>query len=111
MPRPADPDERRLADWVRYQRRVFDRLSEDQLRRLASIPGFSFDPRAEAFERRAAAYRAFVERRARPPRRHADEPVERALAVWAAEVREQYRGGRLPYSRLRAAADLGVIVR
>lgn len=38
--------ERSLADWVRYQRRIEEKLCDYQARRLELIEGFTWDPRS-----------------------------------------------------------------
>ncbi|PWB98186.1 hypothetical protein [Homoserinimonas hongtaonis] len=44
--RAAKPKrERSLADWVRYQRRIEEKLCDYQARRLEMIEGFTWDPR------------------------------------------------------------------
>lgn len=45
------PTERSLADWVRYQRRIEEKLCDYQARRLEAVRGFSWDPRARASNR------------------------------------------------------------
>jgi len=98
-----------MANWARYQRRRLGQLSRERVERLSAIPGWVWDSHAERFEARATEYAAFVARYGRPPRRHASEPAERSLGVWAAELRARAARRRLAYERLQVAAALGII--
>jgi len=97
----------RLHDWVRRQRRTCVELSSYQVARLEQIPGFSWEPLEEAWDRNAAAYAAFVERHHRRPSiRAAAGTVEHRLGVWVNNQRAAERHGRLPYHRVRELSDL-----
>ena len=97
----------RLHDWVRRQRRTCTEMVAYQAARLEQIPGFSWEPLEEAWDRNAAAYTAFVERHHRRPSiRAAVGTVEHRLGVWANNQRAAERHGRLPYHRVRELGDL-----
>jgi hypothetical protein len=97
----------RLHDWVRRQRRTCADLSTYQVVRLEQIPGFSWEPLEEAWDRNATAYTAFVEQHHRRPSiRAAAGTVEHQLGVWANNQRAAERHGRLPYHRVRELSDL-----
>ena len=97
----------RLHDWVRRQRRTCTEMSAYQVARLEQIPGFSWEPLEEAWDRNATAYTAFVEQHHRRPSiRAAGGTVEHRLGVWANNQRAAERHGRLPYHRVRELGDL-----
>jgi hypothetical protein len=108
QPKPAlGIPEVRLHDWVRRQRRTWAELSSYQVARLEQIPGFSWEPLEEAWDRNAAAYTAFVEQHHRRPSiRAATGTVEHRLGVWVNNQRAAERHGRLPYHRIRELSDL-----
>lgn len=108
QPKPAlgIPDVR-LHDWVRRQRRTWAELSSYQVARLEQIPGFSWEPLEEAWDRNATAYTAFVEQHhRRPSTRAAAGTAEHRLGVWANNQRAAEHHGRLPYHRVRELGDL-----
>ena len=92
-----------LHEWVRLQRRSTscDNHCTYQTLRLELIPGFQWDPHGEAWENRLTEYRTFVADHRRAPRARSSDPLEKALAHWAAKQRSQHRLGRL--SRTRAS--------
>ena len=97
----------RLHDWVRRQRRTCAEMSAYQVARLEQIPGFSWEPLEEAWDRNAAAFTAFIEQHHRRPSiRAAAGTVEHQLGVWANNQRAAERHGRLPYHRVRELGDL-----
>ena len=108
QPKPAlGLTEVRLHDWVRRQRRTCAEMSAYQVARLEQIPGFSWEPLEEAWDRNAAAYAAFVEQHHRGPSiRAVAGTVEHRLGVWANNQRAAKRHGRLPYHRVRELSDL-----
>ena len=101
----------RLHDWVRRQRRTCAELSTYQVARVEQIPGFSWEPLEEAWDRNAAAYTAFVEQHHRRPSiRAAAGTAEHRLGVWANNQRAAERRGRLLYHRVRELSDLSLWV-
>lgn len=97
-------EERRLAEWVRYQRRPATRAShcDYQRRRLEAVPGFRWDPIGQAWMTNLEAYRVFTAARRRAPSSRSLDAGERRLAVWAAKQRFHRKRGRLAAGRVAA---------
>ncbi|GGK87495.1 hypothetical protein GCM10007382_04270 [Salinibacterium xinjiangense] len=101
--RPAEfrsTDEDRLANWVQYQRRSEQTLSDYRADRLELIPGFSWAPLDEKWEQRLWEYVDFVEREGRRPSRRSRDSPERSLSVWRATQSELTRAGGLSAARV-----------
>lgn len=75
-------DSRRLVQWLRYQRRNKDRLSTYQRERLECLPGFSWEPREDAWLDSLHDVELFVREHRRRPRRRSADPDEARLAIW-----------------------------
>ena len=102
-----DPDELRLHDWVRYQRRHQDELCHYQVERLLRVPFFTFAPREDAWDERLEDYLVFVEVERHAPSVHAARgSLERRAGVWAANQRAAHKRGQLPYRRVIEAGGL-----
>lgn len=93
-------DEERLVNWLREQRRQYDSLSTYQHERLEAIPGFEWNPKDEAWDRKIDGYRAFVAAHGRLPEVSSRDSEERRLAVWGSNQRIAHRKGRLPKHRI-----------
>lgn len=103
LPRAAAPrEERVLTEWVRYQRteRARARHCSYQTLRLEAVAGFSWSPLDDAWDHQLEAYRAFVTQNGWFPRYRSEDPVERAIASWAAKQRSLIRTGRAPHHRI-----------
>ena len=101
-------EERRLADWIRYQRRYTtrDRHCEYQRRRLECVPGFSWDPRGDQWDVQFAEFARFVATHHRAPRYRSDDSHEKGLAAWAAKQRELIQKGTLSPRRVKKLRSL-----
>lgn len=98
----VSPEELRLHNWVRYQRRSMNTLCTYQITRLVRIPHFEFDPLEEAWDSHLAELGAFIAREGRHPSRHSPESEERRLGVWKDQQRTAARRGTLEYRKLSA---------
>lgn len=101
-------EERRLADWIRYQRRQATRVGhcDYQRRRLECIPGFLWDPRGDQWDVQFAEFARFVATHHHAPRYRSDDSHEKGLAAWAAKQREFIQKGTLPPRRLKKLRSL-----
>lgn len=106
--RHASAAESELADWLTYQRRRHDRgeLCLYERMRLEILPGFSWAPLLEAWERRLEEYDLFLRTHRRKPRFRSADPDERSLADWITRQRARRRAGRLSDDQLHALAYL-----
>lgn len=106
--RRASAAESELADWLTYQRRRHDRseLCLYERMRLEMLPGFSWTPLLETWERRLEQYDLFLRTRRRKPRFRSADPIERSLVDWIARQRARRRAGRLSDDQLHALAYL-----
>lgn len=100
--RDSDSSQRRLADWVRYQRRTRYSLASYQTQRLETVPGFHWEPIDEVWDVKLQALVAL----GRPARTRSSDNGERALARWSLEQRRRYRNGELAKHRADALAAL-----
>ncbi|MGY4856866.1 helicase associated domain-containing protein [Cryobacterium sp. AP23] len=103
-------EEKRCTYIVRAQRRAFmaGRLCSYQVRRLQCIPAFTFQPRADAWHAKYAAYATFTASHGEAPKLSSIDTSERALAGWAAKTRMAYRAGTLAPSRIEAMNALAI---
>jgi hypothetical protein len=93
--------ERRLAAWVRAERRAAAALRrcEYQLRRLACVVGYRAHPLEDRWMAHLYRYRAFLITKHRVPSVRSPDAAERGLAAWAAKQRLLARRGALPDAR------------
>ena len=72
----------KLGQWVVIQRSNKDQLSQPRREELEALPGWTWDPYADAWDERLAATRAFAEREghARIPRSHVENGI--SLGSW-----------------------------
>jgi ribosomal protein S18 len=107
MPREGDPVQPGLVSWVKNQRR-FPNLSAKQVELLEAIPGWSWDPHADCFDKRVEALADFIASTGRIPRRRSGDANERSLGEWLGRQRRSEGAGRLDSER---AAKLGYALR
>lgn len=98
-PSTADPDQVRLANWGRYQRKRLLRgtLLPWQRALLEEIPGFTWDDR---WTIQLHGLAAFLANKQRMPRYRSADLVEHQLAAWVHKQRHLYRAGHLSYDRV-----------
>jgi len=91
-------DDLRLGAWVSKRRKQYldGRLEPEQVARLESLPGWSWNLLAEQFERAFQTLESFVAREghARVPRSHVEG--SHRLGLWINDKRYDYRKGKLP---------------
>ena len=92
----------RLGQWVGSQRRLYrqETLEKDRARRLAALPGWTWDPFDDTWEDGFARMQSYVQREghSRVPRRYLDGNVFR-LDLWVMRQRQLYRQGSLEKER------------
>jgi superfamily II DNA or RNA helicase len=93
-----------LGRWVAHQRNVFNqgRLSLDHVKRLESLPGWTWKGRADVeWEEKFGLMVKFVAREghARIPAKHLEDGVQ--LGHWAATQRRLYRSQKLAVDRVK----------
>jgi superfamily II DNA or RNA helicase len=105
--RGASGEEDVLAKWSGVQRREWKKgkLSSERIKRLETIPGWSWDPRADAWERGFDAVRAF---RAKHKRWPVKEVVgeEGVLGTWICRQRQAWKKGKLSSERIKRLEGL-----
>lgn len=94
------PEERRLGEWGRYQRRFEDQLNAYQRARLDVSPAFEWDPLGRQWRERFAACVRFVDRRGTLPRLSASDREEFALARWLGRQLFRLQAGSLDEARV-----------
>lgn len=99
-------DSRRLVEWTRYQRRNQNRLSDYQRERLECVPGFSWDPREDAWHDALHDVEMFVRAHGRRPRRRSSHSEEARLAIWFRNQRLLARRESLSDERLDLLVQL-----
>jgi superfamily II DNA or RNA helicase len=91
-----------LGAWVQKRRATYDSgsLDADTVRQLEALPGWSWDPHGDAWERGFAAYTAFVTEHATTyvPSGHVDSGTFR-VGQWCDTQRTLHKQGRLPPER------------
>lgn len=96
--RLVSPTGYRLGSWVSARRmeRARGRLSDDRLRALERVPGWTWDPRSDLFERGLASLRAYAARfgDCRVPHAYVDDDGFR-LGAWVLKRRAESRSGGL----------------
>jgi hypothetical protein len=97
-------EERRLAQWLHYQRRsaTRDHHTQEQQRRLAEIDGFNWTPREVRWHEQLDELKRFYTTWNRPPRYRSEDERERALSNWETKQRHLLRRGELSQSRVDA---------
>lgn len=103
--------ERRLAHWIRYQRRAQDSLSGYQRGRLELLPGWAWEPREERWLDWLTEYEQFVRQTRRRPRRSSNDPLEARLAIWHRNQSQRLAEGRLDDERESLLRQLDALVR
>jgi len=105
-PHSLDLTEARLADFLNYQRIRFARgeLSTYEKQRLLALPGFSWAPLDEQWEKRLIEYDEFLTHHKRAPRYRSDDPAERSIADWATRQRCRMRAARMPADQVQGFA-------
>ena len=95
-----------LGTWVTSQRTKRSRLLPDQVERLESLPGWSWDPQAEKWEEGFSRLGAFAKREGnvRVPVNYPDE--EYGLRRWMQKQRSRHALGRLPSDRVERLESL-----
>lgn len=96
LPRLSDGVEPRLVNWIANQRRA-QKLRPEQRALLEQLPGWSWDPKQDAWLERAEELRGFITTHGRPPRER--EATESALAHWLSRQLVADRNGRLSADR------------
>lgn len=99
-------DSRRLVEWMRYQRRNEDRLSDYRRERLGCVPGFSWDPREDAWHDALHDVEMFVREHRRRPRRRSADPDEARLAIWFRNQGLLFKRGSISEERLEMLVQL-----
>jgi superfamily II DNA or RNA helicase len=100
----CDDDGFKLGDWVRRQRgsKASGQLSEERIRRLEALPGWTWDPYEARWEEGFAHLEKFVEREdhSRVPKPYRDDDGYR-LGGWVNGLRQRRKRGELTDDRIR----------
>jgi hypothetical protein len=99
-------EERRLAEWARYQRRFEGHLSNFQRVRLDLSPAFEWDPVGSAWARRFSECRMQINELHRLPYLNSADPQEFALARWLNRQLRRQLAGALSAHQSAALAEL-----
>lgn len=96
-------DETKVGRWVAKQRHTYQAggLSEARIRRLETLPGWSWVPNAGTWEDNFAAVAGWLAHRGVMPRVDCADPSEVRLGRWVVKQRQTYRTGRLSDTRKR----------
>jgi hypothetical protein len=99
-------DDLRLGGWVLALRQSRKRLLPERIAALEALPGWTWDPRDDDWQRGLELLRRFVEREghARVPRNHQEDGF--ALGGWVTKRREDHRRQMLKADRLAALEAL-----
>ncbi|WP_441005406.1 helicase associated domain-containing protein [Microbacterium sp. CFBP 8790] len=95
-----------LVSWVKNQRRSWT-LTREQVRLLEQLPGWSWDPREDAWLRRAEEVRTFLQQHGRLPRARATHVRERSLAHWYSRQLRASQKGELSTEREVTLRQIG----
>jgi hypothetical protein len=91
-----------VASWAREQRARYadGTLTAARLDRLEAVPGWTWDPRQDSWNRHYAALLRFVEREghAEVPTGHREDQLP--LSSWVIRQRQDYKAGRVPGDRV-----------
>lgn len=101
LPRLSDGVDPSDANWPARQRRATT-LNENQRNALESLPGWSDQPRTDAWEARAEDLRQFIASNDRAPQTRGALHGEAALAHWLSRQRIAERNGSLGIDRSTA---------
>lgn len=96
LPRLSDGADPRTVNWIANQRRAV-RLRNHQRAALECLPGWSWDPKQDAWLERAEQVRQFIATHGRTPRQRV--PEESALAHWLSRQKVAHRKGQLSEER------------
>ena len=102
MQTATDSDERDIAKWLARQRqaRKLGRLSSEQISGLEDLPGWSWDPLADAWDQNFEAVRVFrAQHKLWPLNRAAG--VEGELATWVSHQRQMRKRNKLSPERVK----------
>jgi hypothetical protein len=99
VPRHHVEDGYPLGPWVGEQRNRRREMDGVRRTRLEAVPGWSFDPQADTWERHFAALESFVARKG-----HAGVPTDFVVAglrlgAWVIRHRQEFKAGKLPADR------------
>jgi len=106
LPHANDNMSNTLLYWVIRQRRSVARLNGFQIAFLELVPGWTWSPFDDEWDRHAEDLAAFLAREHRPPRTRSEDPHERSLARWASRQRLADSRNELPYARSLAFRQL-----
>jgi len=114
LPRESSRDERhsvdeaRVASWMRYQRRRAERGIMPSWQRvlLEQIPGYSWGPSNDQWERQYEELHEFLNAEERLPRYRSTDTRERELGAWVSKQRYLHRRRRLLPERVEALCQL-----
>jgi superfamily II DNA or RNA helicase len=99
---------RRLGQWVQVQRSAYAKnsLSADRAKRLGKLPGWSWQARADRWERNYALLVAYVKAHghAQVPQSYSVSGVK--LGIWLGEQRGAYAKGSMPEDRQKRLEKL-----
>lgn len=92
----SDPRARQLNLWILSQRAALraGRLTPERKARLEDIPGWSWKPHSDAWDRNYEAARQFRDRTGRAPSQIADDPMEVGIGIWEQSQRTAYNVGK-----------------
>ncbi|MBX9717920.1 MAG: helicase associated domain-containing protein [Microbacteriaceae bacterium] len=107
----ADPGVRRIAEWVRYQRRAKDSLSDYQRERLELIPGWVWRPQEQRWHDHLHDYENFTRAHGRRPRRRSSDKAETRLAIWHRNQRRLANSACLASDRDQVLSQLDVRIK
>ncbi|KAJ3371228.1 hypothetical protein GGF31_003405 [Allomyces arbusculus] len=95
-------DEKVLGKWVSKHRSDYPigKLSQDRVTQLESIPGWTWDPVQESYDKNLAAVRDFMTVHGRAPSTHSKTKDEKVLGKWASTRRGDYSKGKLAQERV-----------
>lgn len=96
-----------LGSWVNTQRTLYSRarLSDEQVRRLEAVKGWSWDPYADDWEKGFGILQAFAkrEKHAFVPQSYKEGPFR--LGAWVNTQRHKYAKGKLPIDRTQRLVE------
>ncbi|WP_111720319.1 hypothetical protein [Homoserinimonas sp. OAct 916] len=99
-------EERRLANWARYQKPLKEDLTEFRRIRLDISPAFAWEPSERNWADKLEACIRHVQNTRQLPRLNPDDPEEWALARWFKRELKKLKEGTLPRERVVPLAAL-----